>query len=95
MLVTLFGEATRDASLQAAATLRAAGLRCELYPALDKMGKQLKLANQKKIPVVVIVGPDEHERGEVAVRDMSSGEQQTVPAADVAAAVRKLLASAG
>jgi len=93
VLVTLFGDATLDASLQAAATLRAAGLRCELYPALDKMGKQLKLANQKKIPVVVIVGPDEHERSEVAVRDMSSGDQQTVAAAEVAAAVRKLLTS--
>jgi histidyl-tRNA synthetase len=91
VLVTLFGEATIEASLNAAAALRADGLRCEVYPALDKMGKQLKLANQKGIPAVVIVGPDEQQQGRVTVRDMASGDQQNVPAADVVAAVRKLV----
>jgi histidyl-tRNA synthetase len=93
VMVTVFDEKTCPASLRLAAELRGAGLRCELYPALDKMGKQLKLANQKKIPVVVIVGPDEEAEGQATIRDMATGEQTTMPADRVVDAVSKLLSS--
>jgi histidyl-tRNA synthetase len=91
VLVTLFDEASSPAALEAAAALRQAGIRCEVYPALDKMGKQLKLANQKQIPLVVIVGPDEAKQGRVTIRDMGTGEQSTVEASDLVDAVTRLM----
>jgi histidyl-tRNA synthetase len=92
VLVTVFDETTADASLAAAARLRAAGVRCEVYPATDKMGKQLKLANQKAIPVVVIVGPDEAKESRVTVKNMTSGAQETVSEARVVEIVTEWIA---
>ena len=40
------------------------------------MGKQFKYASARGIPFVAIVGDDERARGEVAIKDMRSGEQR-------------------
>ncbi len=53
-----------------------------MYPEADKLGKQFKYASARKVPLVAIVGDDERERGEVAVKDLRSGEQTAVPRAD-------------
>ena len=45
----------------------------------DKLKKQLDYANKKGIPLVIIIGPDEKERGEVVVKDMERKTQVTVP----------------
>jgi histidyl-tRNA synthetase len=92
VLVTVFDDSTADASLAAAAAVREAGIACEVYPSRDKLGKQFKLADQKKIPLVLVIGPDEAAAGNVTVRDMKSGDQESVPASDVAARVQALLA---
>ncbi len=92
VLVTVFDDATTPASLAAAGTLRRAGLACEIYPGTDKLGKQFKLADQKQIPVVVVIGPDEHARGELTVRNMASGDQTVCPADQVAETVRRIQA---
>jgi len=95
VLVTVFDEATVGSSLEAARRLRSAGIRTEVYPAADKMGKQFKLADQKRIPIVIVIGPDEQERGEVSVRDTSTREQTPARAEDVAETVRRILANRG
>ena len=79
--------------LEAAGRLRAAGIRCEVHPATDKLGKQLKLADQKRIPLVVVVGPDELARGVVSVRDMNARDQLAVPRDALVEAVRERLES--
>lgn len=76
VLVAVFSEDDLSASLEAARTLREAGVRVEVYPAIDKLVKQFKLADQKKIPFVVVVGENERAAGKVAVKDMRSGEQE-------------------
>jgi histidyl-tRNA synthetase len=91
VLVTVFDEATCPAALEVAAALRAGGIRCEVYPALDKMGKQLKLADQKGIPLVLVLGPDELGQGAVTIRNMRSGQQTAVPADRAAAEIAELL----
>ena len=40
-------------------SLRAAGLRVEVYPDADKIGKQFKYASRRGIPFVAVVGDDE------------------------------------
>ena len=66
------------ASISLADAIRKAGVRVDLYPEIDKLGKQLKYAASREVALVVIVGEDEKSRGEVSVKDMRTGEQTTV-----------------
>ena len=53
---------------------RRAGLRVDVYPEPDKLGKQFKYASSRNAPLVAIVGDDERGRGEVTVKDLRSGD---------------------
>jgi histidyl-tRNA synthetase len=56
------------------ASLRAAEIRAELYLGNPKnMGNQLKYADRRRSPCVVIQGPDEKARGKVLVKDLILG----------------------
>jgi histidyl-tRNA synthetase len=67
-----------------AAAARAAGLRASVYlGSSGKLGRQLKWASDNGAPWAVIYGEQEHEAGVATVRDMRSGEQVQVPAADL------------
>ena len=88
VLVTLWnGERTADA-LALAARLRAAGLRVDVYPETDKLGKHFRYASARGVPFVVVMGDDEAARGEVTVKDMATGEQRSVGRQEVAALLR-------
>jgi histidyl-tRNA synthetase len=80
-------------SIGLAKELRAQGLRVDLYPEADKLGKQFKYASARAIPFVAIVGDDERARGEVGIKDLFSGEQRSVKRQNVAAELRGALAS--
>ena len=57
--------------------LRAAGIPTELY--LDpevRLDKQLKYADRKKIPFVVILGPDEAEKKKITLKDLKTRTQK-------------------
>ena len=57
-----------------AATLRAAGIRAEVYLGNPKnFGNQLKYADKRQSPVAIIQGSDEAERGVVQVKDLILG----------------------
>jgi len=73
-----FGDATALATNQLVVELRQKGLRVEFYPDAAKMKKQLSYANQKNIPLVVLLGEEEHSRKEVVLKQMETGEQHTV-----------------
>ena len=73
-----FGETTALATNQLVVELRQKGLRVEFYPDAAKMKKQLSYANQKNIPLVVLLGEEEHSRKEVVLKQMETGEQHTV-----------------
>jgi histidyl-tRNA synthetase len=93
VMVTLFeGEPIEDA-LRLAQELRAAGLRVELYPEPDKLGKQFKYAAARGVRFVTVAGADERARGEVTLKNMQTGDQVTLDRASVAAAVRASLAT--
>ena len=55
------------------AQLRAAGIRAELYLGSGKMGAQLKYADKRASPCVVIQGDDEKAKGEVQIKDLIEG----------------------
>jgi len=53
--------------------LRAAGIRAELYLGSGKMGPQMKYADRRGAPCVVIQGGEEKARGEVQIKDLIEG----------------------
>ena len=75
VLVTLFDADSVADSLRLAAELRRSGLRVDVYPEPDKLGKQFKYAAALGVDRVAILGPDERARGVVTMKDMKSGEQ--------------------
>ncbi|MEO8075523.1 MAG: His/Gly/Thr/Pro-type tRNA ligase C-terminal domain-containing protein, partial [Acidobacteriota bacterium] len=76
-------------ALRLAAQLRREGIRVDVYPEPDKLGKQMKYAAGRLIPFAAICGGDELSRGEVTLKDLRSGQQSSVPRAEVAAALRR------
>ena len=89
--VTLFEGQPIEDGLGLAGELRAAGLRVEVYPEPEKLGKQLKYAGGRGIPFAVIMGTDELAAGRVTIKNLSTGEQQTVPRPDAGRTVKALL----
>jgi histidyl-tRNA synthetase len=85
VMVTLWSDARTADALALAGELRAAGLRVEVYPEADKLGKQFKYASSRAVPFVVVLGDDEADRGEVAVKNLGTGEQVAVARDAVAA----------
>jgi histidyl-tRNA synthetase len=58
-----------------AASLRAAGIRAELYLGSGKFGPQMKYADRRRSPCVVIQGTDEKQKGEVQIKDLIIGAE--------------------
>ncbi|MEJ7711451.1 MAG: ATP phosphoribosyltransferase regulatory subunit [Pyrinomonadaceae bacterium] len=81
-------EGIEDALALAQELRQQEGLRVEIYGEPDKVGKQFKYASQRGIPAVAVIGPDEQARGEVVIKDMRSGSQQTVKRVDAAKAAK-------
>src|SRR5205809_191127 len=78
IMVTIWSHETRADALSLASELRKAGLRADVYPEADKLGKQFKYASSRRVPFVAILGDDERARGEVGMKDLRSGEQVSV-----------------
>ena len=83
-MVTLWNEGARADTLALAGELRTAGLRVDVYPEADKLGKQFKYASTRNVPFVVIVGDDERANGTVSIKDLRSGDQQTIARGEAA-----------
>jgi len=58
--------------------LRNAGIRAELYLGSGKMGPQLKYADKRGAPCVIIQGGDEKQRGELQIKDLVEGAKAAV-----------------
>jgi len=79
VLFTNMGEREIAYTLPVAASLRAAGIACEVYPDNTKLKKQFEYADRKGIPFLAIVGDQEMTQGTVTLKNLASGEQQSVP----------------
>lgn len=77
VLVAHFAD-TLDASIETLNALHKASINAELYLEDDKLQKQFKYADKKKIPFVVLQGGDEVKAGKVLLRDMKTGKQETL-----------------
>ncbi len=75
-----FGEREAAYCLPIIQKLRSVGISAELYPDAAKMKKQFDYANKKNIELVVIVGESEMQKGEVSIKNMITGNQETLKA---------------
>lgn len=76
VLVTIFDNSLLNESIKVANTLRSKGISTMLYSDPIKLNKQLKYADKKGIPYVIVLGPDEVENGVLQLKDMKTGKQQ-------------------
>lgn len=79
VLVTIFDKDSIDNSLKIYSSLSEAGINSELYFQPEKLAKQFKYADKKGVPFVIVCGPEEIARGEVALKLMKSGKQKNIP----------------
>ncbi|NQX97366.1 MAG: histidine--tRNA ligase [Flavobacteriales bacterium] len=73
-----FGEKEQDYCLPLLFQLRDAEINSEIYPSAAKMKKQMNFANNKGIKYVVLVGSNEMESGKLTVKNMETGEQESL-----------------
>ena len=76
VLITHFDEKAFNYSLPILQKIRNADISSELYPNISKMQKQMKYANDKKIPFVIVIGDEEMQTGLLNFKNMETGEQQ-------------------
>jgi histidyl-tRNA synthetase len=85
VLVTIWNEDFVGESLKLADDLRKSGLRVLVYPEADKLGKQFKYADSINIPYVCVLGESEISENKVTLKNMKSGEQETVSREEIKA----------
>lgn len=69
--------------LKVTKTLREAGIVSEIYLESGKFKKKLGYADKLGVPYVAIIGGDEMATGQVALKNMKEGTQETVPLAEM------------
>lgn len=75
-----FGKEEERYCLPYLANLRKNGVNAEIYPDSAKIQKQMKYADQRGIPVVVMAGEDEKNNKTFTVKWMKEGRQENIPA---------------
>ena len=90
VMVAIWNEESIAESIKLAQELRAAGLRVDLYPEADKLGKQFKYASAIGVPFVAVIGEDERAKAEVALKNMRSGEQRSIARGEAARTIQEI-----
>ena len=84
------GEAESDVAFGIMQQLRSSGIACELYHEATKINKQFTYAEKKNIPFVIIIGGKEIEEKNCAVKNLSTGNQETVALENLAGYLKNL-----
>ncbi len=83
VLLIAFDEASHLYAFRQLNQLRKAGINADLYPEPAKMKKQMKYADQRNVPFVVLIGSEEMKSGLLAYKNMSTGEQEALSLATI------------
>ena len=88
LLFINFGAAEAAHCLRLAAQARLAGIATEVYPDSVKMKKQMSYANAHNVPFVAIVGETEMAEGRITLKNMTTGEQQSLTIEEAVKAIK-------
>ncbi|WP_081211629.1 histidine--tRNA ligase [Salegentibacter sediminis] len=83
-----FGDEEALYALKAISELRRKNIVAELYPDAAKMNKQMKYANKREIPFVVLAGGEEMQQEKFTLKNMKTGEQYRVSTAELLEKIR-------
>lgn len=75
VLVTTMDRGRQADYFAIASTLRRDGIPTEVYLGKGGLPKQLKYADKLGIPIAIVAGGDEFERGEVSIKDLVAGAE--------------------
>ena len=78
LLFTNFDATAEKYLLPILEAVRAVGINAEIYPSAVKLDKQLKYANRKGVPYVVLVGSEEMATQTFTLKNMEARTQETV-----------------
>ena len=84
-----------DWAVQTATVLRSTGIRSQIYMEQKKAKAKFSYADKLKIPFAVVVGEDERNAGTVSLKDLRTGEQQTLSPAQAAEVIHTGLPDRG
>ena len=76
-----------------AETLRASGLRVQLYGEQKKFKQKMAYANKLEVPFAVLLGEDEIAEGKCSVKDMRTGQQVKLSPREAAEHIRAALSA--
>ena len=91
VFVTVFDRDRMLESFKLASELRRAGLNVVCYPEAVKLQKQFKYADRIGAKVTLVLGPDEVEKDQVAVKNLISGDQVSVTREALVDQIRKII----
>ena len=72
-------------------TLRASSISSEIYPGEGKLKKQMEYANKIGSPAVILYGDDEIKSGKATLKNLKTGNENSVKIGDLANEIKKLL----
>ena len=88
LLFINFGAAEAAHCLRLAAQARLTGIATEVYPDSVKMKKQMSYANAHNVPFVALVGETEMAEGRITLKNMTTGEQQSLTIEEAVKAIK-------
>lgn len=76
VMISNFDKEAEKFALPLLKKMRDAGIKAEIYPQSAKLDKQLKYANKKQIPFVVLIGSEEMKNKTFTLKNMQTGTQE-------------------
>lgn len=90
--VTVWDDTFYGDALALVHTLQSIGVSAEIDLLGGKLGRQLKAADERGCSLVLVQGPDEKKLNRITIKEMGSGNQQTVPQSGAPEHIKKLIA---
>ena len=85
-----FGDKNAEFSFKKLSKIRDRQISCEFYPKEVKLKKQMNYADQRSIPFVIMIGPEEIKNNIFVVKDMRTGNQSKHSISSIVSTLEKL-----
>jgi histidyl-tRNA synthetase len=85
-----FGDNAAKSSFKKLSQIRDRGIPCEFYPKEVKLKKQMNYADQRNIPFVIMIGPEEIKNDIFMIKDMRTGDQSKHSISSITSILEKL-----
>ena len=91
VMICVFDKGSMREYINVLTILRQAGISAEIYPGEGKLKKQMEYANKIKSPAVILYGENEIKSGKPTLRNLSSGEEKSIPIEELINEIKKII----